>query len=1580
MAHDTSTSDDRFRQLSALLGAGNGTTDLLRFAALVYTPSTLDDVEPTDIAMIAGDLPDTLAFITDKPKAQHKIRVRPSNSRGATIVELLNDDMPFLVDSVMAEIQSRGHEVRIVAHPILKMMRDASGRIAHAASRSGATRTTTQPESLIIVYLPAISAEASRDLEAAISESLVEVRSAVGDWDAMQARTKQALAALEVSGKPVDGAATESIAFLRWILAGNFVFLGMYEEGHAPDSPLGICRSENLRAGIGIPFVEARPAAGITIAKSSQLSRVHRRALMDYVAITIQPGKELRIVGLFTSSAYTQPAQSIPLVRSKIKHVLSSVGYSPLSHAGKALQNVLDTFPRDELFQMSEGDLVDWARGVLDLDLRPRVRMFARRDAFNRFISVLLYAPRERWNTDVRERIGALLADSYKGTISSYHLAFPEGPLMRAHFIVANGSPSSMLENLSGLERAVSKILRTWNDELADGLMPLSANAPHLEQRYLRAFPRAYAESIDPIRAIEDVQRIERLATTGQPVAIDFYRRPEEPPHRVNAAVYRFGAPIKLSERVPVLENLGFTVIDERSFAIAPSFAEGTRQVALHDMVLETADSKAIDLGSHDQRLEETYLAVDRLAAESDQFNRLVIDANATWREAQLVRAYAAYLRQLNVPFGLRYIAETMVRHATITRDLIELFRIRFDPATELPVADRQRQASDVAVRIHSALSSVPSLDEDRILRQMLNLVESTLRTNFFRPEAATANMPVIALKLDSKSIEAAPRPRPYREIWVYSPRVEGVHLRFGPIARGGIRWSDRAQDFRTEVLGLVKAQLVKNAVIVPSGAKGGFLPKQLPRNASRDDVMREGIAAYKMFVSSLLDITDNIVGEKLIPPDNVVRHDGDDPYLVVAADKGTATFSDFANEISAEHHHWLGDAFASGGSAGYDHKKMGITARGAWECVSRHFQEMDWNIQTKPFRVAGVGDMSGDVFGNGMLLSPVIQLVAAFDHRDIFIDPTPDTAVSFAERKRLFDLPRSSWQDYDKAKISPGGGVFSRSAKSISLTPEIKALLAIDATSVTPAELMRAIIKSPVDLMWFGGIGTYIKASSESDEQAGDRTNDSIRVTGLEVSAKVVGEGANLGITQRGRIELAQRGVRLNTDFIDNSAGVNSSDYEVNIKIALGDATRSGRLTASKRTAFLASMTDEVAAGCLANNRDQALALSLAEQSALADSTDHGRLMKALERRHLLDRRLEQLPTDAELARRQTAGTPLSRPELAVLLSYSKIALTEDLLASRVPDSPSTASLLTHYFPKTLVSTYPEGVSNHRLKREIIATALTNAVINRAGPATPVAIAEETGRTTSDIALAFRGVEQAFGLGRIWERLNALSGRINGALYLSLEQDVRRVLVYELRQVASDPKMLSDFDGSFATLKKCVERLLASLGAILTDKMRAESGHRISTLTSAGVPADVAKDLVSLALIADAPRINHLAANAKCDVVRAAAVFLQIGEGLQLDVIRARAAQLSLNDSFDRMAVNTAVNQLSKAQASFARSALAAGQVAPEKWLASQQDRLSGAMGTLERIAADPVLTASRLTVAAAQFAGIVDEPAGPI
>jgi glutamate dehydrogenase len=1567
------------------------------FGRILLQATDPADVIQREPAAIADDVKQAFECLGRKHNDLPAINIRRLNGTAPiplTAIEICNDDMPFLVDSVMGEIQSRGLTVHRVAHPLFKTVRDSDGHLRAVLFTADPTPAQGRPESFILIHIEALSATEEEDLKRTLQEILAEVRIAVTDWPAIRDVVRGEITRL----KGTQDANPEVLAFLGWLEVGNFVFLGSRrylpvgdttarDAAPVPKSGLGLLRPGDVRElqTLARPTAPTQPEAPtlLRLTKASLISRVHRRAALDLVILTTIDAvgtavSTLTLAGLFTSRAYVQSVKTIPILREKTAMALAAARYPEESHAGKALVNVLETFPRDELFQISDSELLAWSKSILDLDLRPRVRLFARRDALDRYVAILIYAPRDHWTSSLRERIGALLSAAYGGHISDFHPYFPEGPLVRVQFTVTRDATSPQPPEPERLENDIAALLRTWTDRLIDSLAQAKDNTGHWRARYASAFSAGYAEFFPPARALEDIARIERLSNE-HPVVIDFYRDATMPQNRVHAAIYRSGDPIRLSERVPILENLGFSVIDERSFTVTPQLSDGERRVTLHDMVLETADASALDLGAHDRRLEAAFLSVFTGACDNDPFNRLVIAAGADWREAALLRAYASYLRQLNVPFGLRYLADTLNRHAGVARDFIELFHIRFNPDRIFATLEARNAAeAPVRSRIEGALAQVQSLDEDRILRQLLNLISATLRTNFFQRRADGTPPDTTAFKFDSHAVDVMPQPRPYREIWVYSPRVEGVHLRFAPIARGGIRWSDRAQDFRTEVLGLVKAQLVKNAVIVPSGAKGGFLPKLLPRSGQRDQVMAEGIAAYRIFISTLLDITDNVVAGAIVPPPRVVRYDGDDPYLVVAADKGTATFSDYANEISAAHGHWLGDAFASGGSVGYDHKKMAITAKGAWECVKRHFREIDWDIQNKPFRVAGIGDMSGDVFGNGMLLSPVIKLVAAFDHRDIFIDPSPDTTVSLAERQRLFDLPRSSWQDYNKTLISKGGGVFSRSSKSIQITDEMRSLLRLDGTSATPADIMRAILTSDVDLLWFGGIGTYVRASTETDEQAGDRANDTIRITGADVKAKVIGEGANLGMTQRGRIEFAMRGGRLNTDFIDNSAGVNCSDQEVNIKIALASALQSGAVQPSNRGALLASMTAEVGEACLTNNFQQSLALSLAQHTAIADNTSLTRLMRDLEQRKLLDRRIEMLPSDAQLAERTRAGQGLTRPELAVLLSFGKIALSHDLLASTVPDQPRLKLWLIGYFPEALRTVAEADLQKHQLRREIVATALTNALINRAGPAFPLRIATETGRSNADVATAYLAARDVFATADLFKRIDALDTRVPGSvqieLYLSAQQFVQQTTAWFL----TDGAALGDLDGTIARHSAGVGAVRDYLEFTMDTASRREFEATISVLTAKGVPADLARDVVRLDQLADAPAITELAAATGRPAVDVAATYFAIGRYFRISDLVSRCKTIASTDDFDRMALAQASADLRVAHYAFTTLAInsaPAGPIDVAAWLSSKGNAISSAKTAIDQLATSEQGTISRMTVAASRLRGLVTD-----
>ncbi len=1593
------------------LGAGRAKLDGVEaFVRLLWAGADEAMLAALPAGSIEGIAQAAYGFVGEKPLCDHKIRFRQlagegANGRATTLIEILNDDMPFLVDSVMAAVTARDNGVQMVLHPILEIARDSRGNL-EAIGGMGDRHGRSGRESFIQIYLDGISEEAAQHLVAEISEVLGEVRESVADWKPMLARLEQLIAGYRASPpKLADNELAESIAFLRWLADGNFTFLGMRqldlvgtpETGDLvtqQERGLGILRNPAVRVlRRGTEPVQLTPEvrrfffqpAALIVTKANAVARVHRRIHMDYVGAKIygadgQIAGELRIVGLFTSAAYNRSVAAIPLVRHKVAQVIAASGFAPDSHDGKAIQNILENFPRDEMFQIGVAELGRTAAGILDLELRPRTRAFTRTDEFDRFVSVLVYLSRDRFSTEVRERIGAYLARVYDGRVSAFYPNFTSGPQVRVHFIIGRyAGPTPKVEQ-GVIEAEIRQIVTSWQDRLgqalkAGGSVAGGGDPSLLLQRYNGAFSAGFRETFTPARAIQDIGRIEQLSDE-QPIAIDFYRDEGAPEGRVRVALYRLGGPIPLSERVPVFENLGFKVIDERSYRIEPQIGGELRDVRLHDMMLETADGAGVVLGKDDLRLEQCFLAVMRRDADNDAFNRLVKAVGCEWRDAALVRAYGGYLRQLRLPISRELMAATLVRHAAVAADLIALFRARFDPDNGHEAAQRESRVGELKGRIETALQGVQSLDEDRVLRHYLNLVLSTLRTNFFQHEESGRPPPQIAFKLRSGLVDGMPEPRPFAEIWVYSPRVEGVHMRFAPIARGGLRWSDRAQDFRTEVLGLVKAQQVKNTVIVPQGAKGGFLPKWLPAPSDREAYMKEGIAAYEQFVSTLLDLTDNIVEGAIVPPLRVVRHDGDDPYLVVAADKGTATFSDFANAISARHDFWLGDAFASGGSAGYDHKKMAITARGGWECVKRHFREIDVDIQKMPFQVIGVGDMSGDVFGNAMLLSPTIRLVAAFDHRDIFIDPDPDPASSLAERQRLFALSRSSWQDYDKGKLSAGGGIFARSAKSIPLSPELRALVGVDRGSLAPMELMNAILKAPADLLWFGGIGTYVKASSETDEQVGDRANDQIRVTGAELRAKVIGEGANLGLTQRGRIEFGRRGGRINTDFIDNSAGVNSSDQEVNIKIAFGPALAAGKLDIAARNAVLVSMTDDVARACLRNNYQQGLALSLGQSRGLADLGFQQRLIRALEDDKLLDRQIEALPSDTQIDERMKAGEPLTRAELAVLLSYAKIALSRELLASTVPDDPYLSASLADYFPERMRREFRPEIEGHKLRREIIATQLTNAVINRGGSTMVVRLEEETGHSAASIVGAFAAVSAIYRLDGTWARIDALDNAVPGAVQLELYREVQDLVRRQTAWCLRKARLADGLSKVVERFRPGVEAYRASLASSLTPRQRSRLDTAKARLEAAGVPAALAVEVASLDWAAEGPGVAVVAEVAGRPIADVARIHAEVGDHFRLSDLRASAEMLPVTDYFERLAINSTLSILSDAQRSITEDVIRSangGEATLAGWLDRHGQAAARAKAGLDETIDSGQATLARLSVAAAQVRELV-------
>jgi glutamate dehydrogenase len=1512
--------------------------------------------------------------------------------KAVTVIEVTNDDMPFLVDSVMGEIADRRLDVRLVAHPVLGVGRDGDVMVMVGAPDSpGGIR-----ESFIHVHVEPIDAAACADLTAALEGVMGEVRLAVADWRPMLEHVNGIVAELKTNPPPlpVDEIA-EAIQFLQWLLADNFTFLGVRDytvagQSLEPDfaSGLGIMRSRDLRVlRRGSELLEITPEImaflneprPLIIAKANIHAHVHRRVYLDYIGVKSFDAAgnligEHRIVGLFTSTAYTRNAHSIPYLRRKIAAIEARAGFGNSSHSGKALANVLEHYPRDELFQVDENSLYEFALAILQLDERPRVRVLARRDRFDRFVSVLVFVPRERYDSAIRVKIGDYLATAFVGRVSAFYPFFPEGPLVRVHFIIGRSGGKTPDIARERLEQEIADIVRSWTDGLHGALALVNASdkTRELFGRYRTAFSAGYQDLYSPAVAAGDIRVIESLTET-RPLGVDFHHRLEEEQRELGLKVWSFARPLPLSERVPVLENMGFRVVDERTYHVEPAGSPG---VWFHDMLLERHDGGAIDLEDGKARLEAAFLMVMRGGAENDGYNALTLLGGLAWRDVALIRTLSRYLRQIRVPYSQDYMWATLVKHAPIAADTVALFHARFDPRDEAAKARDEKQ-QEISARIEEELEKVDSLDEDRILRLFVNAVQSAIRTNFYQVDASGHVKAQIAIKFESGKLTEMPLPRPLYEIFVYSPRVEGVHMRFGKVARGGIRWSDRPQDFRTEILGLVKAQQVKNAVIVPVGAKGGFVPKLMPKGASRDVVQAEGIATYKIFIGTLLDITDNYAPDgSIIPPDCVVRHEGDDPYLVVAADKGTATFSDIANGLAIEHGYWLGDAFASGGSVGYDHKVMGITARGAWESVKRHFREMDIDIGVTPFTAVGVGDMSGDVFGNGMLREETTRLLAAFDHRDIFIDPDPDAQAAFAERKRLFALPRSSWQDYDKSLISKGGGVFPRSSKEIKLSPEAQKIIGVG-ESVTPQALMKAILKMPADLLFFGGIGTYVRASGETDEAVGDRANDAIRIQGSDLRVKVVGEGANLGMTQRGRIETALAGVRLNTDAIDNSAGVNTSDVEVNIKIALSVPVREGKMTFEQRNAQLAEMTEEVGHLVLRNNYQQTLAISLAQRRGLEDLGFQQRLMQTLEKQGLLDRAVEYLPDEMAIAERRKRDQPLTRPELAVLLAYAKLTLYNELLDSSVPDDPYLGRELGRYFPKVMSEKYPEALHVHRLRREIIATQLTNSMINRGGSTLIVRIADQTGAAPSSIAAAFAAVRNSYDLIGLNGEIDALDNKLPGKTQLALYAAVQNLLLDRLVWFLRNVDLKQGLETIVAHFRDGIAQVEAALDGALSKEAVAGRDHRVASLSRAGVPEALARKIANLALLKAATDIVQVADRAKKPVSEVTATYFATEAFFQLDRVAAAVPGIVVSDYFDRLALDRAVDSIGDAERRLTAAMVAtgaAGAGAVEQWVKPRKAEVERIRAAIHEIAGSG-LTLSKLSVAASLLGDLARE-----
>ncbi len=1584
---------------------GKASGVLKAFTLRMYEDGHLEDLQQFDPAALAELAKDSLEFFKAHRPGRAGVTVSNPSIEGLTditVVQISNDDMPFLLDSVLGALNEDGFEIRLVLHPIISTRKDRGGGILEIMPRG------TDPamggivrESFIQIFVGRIqSANNRKALQNNLKSILDQVRFVVTDWKPMQAALRALIQDYQHMPPPiaVDELA-EALEFMQWLLDDHFTLMGIRTFDFTGNVTKGDLKPV-ARDGLGIlrdPKVQVlrRGAemasytpelvefmgtpAPLIITKANVRSNVHRRVHMDYIGIKRfnDDGKligELRVVGLFTSTAYTRSPRFIPILRRRINQVLKLSRFRPESHSGKALLNVLETYPRDELFQIEPDLLGEIADGIMQLDERPRPRLFIRVDKFDRFASVLAFFPRDRYTSDVRATVGDMLARSYDGIVSAFFPSFPEGSLVRVHYIIGHRAGTKMPRpSTESLEQRMVEIIRTWEDRLADAIEASaeSAEAADLQSVYGGAFSVSYQFAYEPEQAITDIGRITSLDDSSD-VALVLYRQKDASADRVNLKLYHLGDPIRLSDRLPILEQLGLKAIDERTFTIrttGPSYV-------LHDIALQTADGDALDLEARGHLLEEAFQAVWSGRAENDGYNNLVLKAGLTWRETALLRALGRYLRQAGIPYSDHYLWQALIRHIPIASDLWSLFEARFAVGS---AADKGRNAAErkFAKRIETALADVPSLDDDRILRRFMNLIQSSLRTNFYQTDDAGQMRPTIAIKINSSLIDELPEPRPYREIYVYAPDVEGIHLRGGPIARGGLRWSDRPEDFRTEVLGLAKAQQVKNAVIVPVGAKGGFVPKHLTGEMSREEFLAEGVRCYKLFITSLVQITDNLKGVKVIAPEDVVRHDGDDPYLVVAADKGTATFSDIANGISEAHDFWLGDAFASGGSAGYDHKKMGITARGGWEAVKRSFREMDIDIQTQPFTAIGCGDMSGDVFGNGMLLSKATKLIAAFDHRDIFIDPDPDPAKSWAERNRMFKLARSSWQDYNTKLISKGGGIFPRSLKTVPLSPEMKAMTGLTVKSCTPTELIKALLKSQCDLLWFGGIGTYVRATHESDADVGDRANDVLRITAPEVGAKVVGEGANLGFTQLARIEFDMHGGRINSDAIDNSAGVNSSDVEVNIKIALGAAEQSGKLTRKARNQLLEKMTDEVAELVLRNNYLQTLAITMARHGGEEEFGFLVRMMQALEASGDLDREVEDLPDNAELADRNAAGQMLTRPEIAVLMAYAKLVLFDQLQASGIASEPYFARALSEYFPAQMRKKYDGEIKGHRLGGEIISTVLANDMINEAGPAYVSRLLEETGAGVADLARSFAAANDVLGLTDIRAEIDALDNKITSETQISLYDELQTALRRQMTWFARNGDWSKGIQPVVDHYGKALAGLAPMFSQVLPERQLERVTEFSASLKEQKVPAGLAAKISDLRFLSRSSDVVLVASRTGKPLKDVGKASFAMAHELGIDQIVARTLQISARDHYERIAINRAVDNVFLALRSIMMQTFSArGKAsAMNAWMEANGETLNQARLTVHDMVSGSEFTLARLTLAASALGELAAE-----
>lgn len=1553
--------------------------EVLDYLRLYYRHVALEDLGSRDPADIWGPAMYHRQLGEDRPQGRAKVHVFTPTiddqgwDSGHSVVQVVTDDMPFLVDSVTMELNRHDLSTHLIVHPQLKICRDVTGRLQGLGESDG----LVLEESWIHIEIDRqTDRDLLQDLENDLHRVLDDVRAAVEDELKMRSLARGIATELQDKRPPLGGTETDDgIALLDWLADDHFTFLGYREydletgeEGErlraVPGTGLGILRSDQQEstAFAALPL-EVRAKAHekhlLVLTKANSRATVHRPAYLDYVGVKRfgDSGEvigERRFLGLFTHTAYSESIEHIPVLDRKLDAILERAGIAADSYDGKDLIEILETYPRDDLFQISVDELFPIAMNVLRLRERKQLRLFVRKDDYGRYMSCLVFLPRDRYTTQIRLRIQEILRSAFDGTGVDYSAMVGDSALARLHVVVRGerGRPLPDDVDLTDLETRLAGATRSWADDLVEAILEQCGEekASALTRRYANAFPEGYKADFPARTACADLKRLESLTEPGQ-ISINLYEPYGAEAGERRLKVYRLGPPISLSHVLPLLQNMGVEVVDERPYGIDP---EHGRRSWIYDLGLRYQPSPDVDEDDVKELFQDAFTALWRDEVESDPFNALVLRAGLAWRPVMVLRAYARYLRQAGTTFSERYIEQVLVDNSRIARLLVRLFESRFNPRLNsrpdgAPGA-HEELGSALGEEIEGALDAVSSLDEDRILRSFLSMIRATLRTNYYQRSGDGVPKPYLSLKFDPEAIPDLPLPKPQYEVFVYSPRLEGVHLRFGSVARGGLRWSDRREDFRTEILGLVKAQAVKNTVIVPAGAKGGFVCKRLPDPGDREAFLAEGVASYKQFISGLLDITDNLVDNAVVPAKDVVRHDGDDTYLVVAADKGTATFSDIANEVSASYGFWLGDAFASGGSVGYDHKGMGITARGAWESVKYHFRTLGKDVQSEDFTVVGVGDMSGDVFGNGMLLSRHIKLVAAFDHRHVFLDPDPDPETSFRERERMFALPRSSWADYDTTLISRGGGVHPRTAKKIPLTPQVREALGIpgSVTSMTPHELIHAILCAPVDLLWNGGIGTYVKATGETHADVGDKANDVLRADASELRCKVVGEGGNLGLTQRGRVEFALGGGLVNTDFIDNTAGVDTSDHEVNIKILLDQVVRDGELTDKQRDGLFLDMTDEVADLVLRDNVAQNITLAAARAQATSMLHVHGRYLRKLERDGKLKRRLEFLPDDKVLAERRVAGLGLTGPEFATMLAYTKMTLEEEIRGSDLPDDPDLASRLVEYFPTPLRERFRDYMDRHPLRREIIATSVVNSMVNDSGITFAFRMNEETGASASDITRAYLVAREVFHMEGFWSSVDELDHQVDIATQIMMRLEARKLTERGARWLLHNRRMPFDIRDTVDDFASGAAALSVHLPKLLAGRDLEGFEERRDRFAEHGVPDQLAEHVAMMVPAFSTFDLVEIAHSTGRSVEEVAEVYFDLAERLQLSRLRERIIALPRDDRWNSMARSALRDDLYAAHAALAQDVLVSSEpgVSPEQRLATWSEKNSAAVG----------------------------------